>query len=209
MAIIREINPDYPEPHRLSSVVHAMREGAVVLFPTDSVYAIGVDPHNREALARLHFFKPSASLKPQTMLCPSLTYAARYAHLDDEAFMLMRALTPGPFMFILKATKEVPKLVLNPKRKTAGLRIPDNKICQGLLHGLEGLIISTSAKVPDEHEIYSTYELFDALENQVDLIIDDGRDLSLGHTTVLDLTQTPPEIVREGLGMARLAPFVQ
>jgi tRNA threonylcarbamoyl adenosine modification protein (Sua5/YciO/YrdC/YwlC family) len=105
MAAIREIHPDYPEPRRLASVAHAMRQGAVVLFPTDSVYAIGVDPKNRDALARLHQFKPSASPKPQTMLCPSLACASKYAYLSDDAFKLMRTLTPGPFTFILEGTK--------------------------------------------------------------------------------------------------------
>lgn len=209
MAIIREINPDYPEPHRLASVVQAMRDGAIVLFPTDSVYAIGVDPQNREALARLHQFKPSSSPKPQTMLCPSLACASRYAYVDDSAFKLLRALTPGPFTFILRGTREVPKIVLNPKRKTAGLRIPDNKICMGLLHEIGDLIISTSAKPPNDEELYSTYDLFDALHNHVDVIVDDGLPLALEHTTVLDCTGPSPEVLREGLGLEKLAAWMR
>lgn len=212
MAIITEINPEYPEPHRLRSVLFTLRKGGLVLFPTDSVYAVGCIARDHEALARLHHFKPSASLKPQTMLCPSLSCAARFAEIDDEAFRLMRMLTPGPYTFILRGTKEVPKVVLNPKRRTAGLRIPDSKILLALLTELDDLMISTTAKLPtqggEEVEPTGAHELFDAFDPLVDVIIDDGLPLSREHTTVIDLTASQPEIIREGLGMAAIAPFV-
>jgi tRNA threonylcarbamoyl adenosine modification protein (Sua5/YciO/YrdC/YwlC family) len=204
-----KIHPDHPEPYKISKVADALRDGAVILYPTDTVYAIGCDPRNKDALARLRAIKPLDSQHALTMLCPSLSDIATYAYVENDAFKLIKALTPGPYTFLLKATKEMPKLVLNPKRKTAGLRIPGHKICQSLLAELGSLLVSTSARLPSGDPVYSPFELFDGLSNLVDIIIDDDRALGLNPSTVIDLTGPEFEVVREGQGMQALRAFMR
>lgn len=207
-ALYYKIHPDHPEPYRVQKVADALRDGAVILYPTDTVYAIGCDPRNKDALQRLKTIKPLDKQHALTMLCPSLSEIATYAYVEDDAFKLMKALTPGPYTFLLKATKEMPKLVLTPKRKTCGLRIPNHKICRSLLAELDSLLVSTSARLPSGDEFYSPFELFEGLDHLVDIIVDDEESLGLDPSTVIDLTQPEFEIIREGQGMAALNAFM-
>lgn len=213
-AVIYKIHPDHPEPFKIGKVAAALREGAIFLYPTDTVYAVGCDPRNKGAVERLRIFKSElaggdTAARHLTLLCPSLSEIATYAYVDDAAFKFIKALTPGPFTFILKATKEIPRLVLNPKRKTAGLRIPNHRICQALLRELGGLLVSSSARLPSGEDAVDRFELFDALARRLDVIIDDDEALGTTPSTVIDLTTPEFEIVREGLGMEALAAFVR
>ncbi|MBD2460696.1 threonylcarbamoyl-AMP synthase [Oscillatoria sp. FACHB-1407] len=207
MATIYTIHPDTPQTREIEHVRGALREGAVMLYPTDTVYAIGCDMNSKAAIERVRRIKQLSNDKPLTFLCSSLSNIAHYAAVTDSAYRIMRRLIPGPFTFLLPATKLVPKLVMNPKRKTTGIRVPDHAICQALLGALENPIISTSANPTDDVEMeirksdrVSKAELFDCFEKLVDVIIDDGLDLTYHVSTILDLTTDEPVLVRRGLG---------
>ena len=208
-AITYKIHPQYPQPYLIGKVAEAIRRGAVVLYPTDTVYAIGCHPGDKDSIERLRALKPQSQNLALTLLSPSLSDMTRYTYLEDDAFKLMKALTPGPFTFILKATKMVPKLVQNPKRKTAGVRIPSHPICQALLAELGEPLVTTSARMPDGTEPQSEWELFEALAPLVDVIVDDELPMNTVPSTVLDLSEAQPVILREGAGLEKLAPFMQ
>ncbi|MEM9163662.1 MAG: L-threonylcarbamoyladenylate synthase [Cyanobacteria bacterium P01_F01_bin.4] len=220
MATLYELHPDNPQSRIVEQICKKLHSGAVMLYPTDTVYAIGCDLQSKSAIQRVRQLKQGAqdkngvaSNKPLTFLCSSLSNIAQYAYVSDPAYRTMRHLIPGPYTFILPATKLVPKLVMNPKRKTSGIRVPDHAICQSLLTGLGNPIISTSAHIVDDESPYkdnpylTRYELFDALEKQVDIIIDNGADLVYETSTVLDMTDDQPVILRRGLGMEAVEDF--
>jgi tRNA threonylcarbamoyl adenosine modification protein (Sua5/YciO/YrdC/YwlC family) len=149
--------------------------------------------------------KQMSNDKPLTFLCSSLSNIAEYATVSDRAYRIMKHLIPGPYTFLLPATKQVPKLVMSPKRKTTGIRVPEHTLCQELLNTLGNPVVSTSAHLPDEDGDYPTINLekaylFDALENQVDIIIDNQVDPGFNVSTILDFTTDEPEVVRQGLG---------
>jgi tRNA threonylcarbamoyl adenosine modification protein (Sua5/YciO/YrdC/YwlC family) len=205
MATVYTLHPQNPQQRSIDEICLSLRRGAVMLYPTDTVYAIGCDLHSKSAIERVRKIKQSSNDKPLTFLCSSLSNIAQYAQVSDNAYRLMKRLIPGPYTFILNGTKLVPKLVMNPKRKTTGIRVPDNSICQALLKTLGNPIISTSAHLPNEQGEFPTLsleqvQLFDALEERVDIIIQDGSDGGVQVSTILDLTQEPPLVVRKGLG---------
>lgn len=202
------INRWHPQPYQVQQIVQHLRQGAVMLYPTDTVYAIGCDATQKQAVQRVRQLKQLSNDKPLTFLCPSLSKIATYAQVSDSAYRLMRRLVPGPYTFILPATKVVPKLVLNPKRKTTGIRVPDHPLCQALLEALGEPIVSTSAKLGSEHDLVSSLELdpqeIEQLGKQVDLIINDESPYRTQVSTVLDLTGPDPVLVRKGLGFEAL-----
>lgn len=207
MATLYRLHPSNPEPRKLVAIVKALQQGAVALYPTDTVYAIGCDLNHRGALQRVRQLKQLSNDKPLTFLCGSLSNIADYAMVSDVAYRMIRRLIPGPFTFLLPATKQVPRLVMNPKRRTTGIRVPGNPICLALVAALEHPIISTSAlslvasRADNEDGLsLNKAELFDYLEKMVDLIIDDDQPLTSGLSTILDMTAAPPLILRSGLG---------
>lgn len=181
-----------------------------MLYPTDTVYAIGCDLNSKAGVQRVRQLKQLANDKPLTFLCPSLSNIAQYAIVSDRAYRIMRSLIPGSYTFLLPATKLVPKLVMNPKRRTTGIRVPDHPVCQALLKAIDNPIISTSAHISVEDETIplkvrdpenlSLPELFDHMARLVDLIVDTGQEPTQLVSTILDLTNDQPEIVRKGLG---------
>ncbi|WP_287127428.1 L-threonylcarbamoyladenylate synthase [Candidatus Cyanaurora vandensis] len=213
MATIYTIHPTTPQVRLLQQIGSALQAGAVMLYPTDTSYAIGCDLRAKDALQRVRHLKQLATGKPLTFLCPSLAGIAQYAQVSDSNYRLMRSLVPGPYTFILPATKLVPQLVLNPKRKTTGIRVPDHPLCQAILALLANPIISTSARLPGEDETtltplergLSRVELFDRLDRMVDLIVDDGSEVLDQVSTILDLTEPQPQVLRRGLGYERVA----
>lgn len=218
MAQIYTIHPQTPQKRTLEAIAAALRSGAVMLYPTDTVYAIGCDLQDKTAIRRVRQIKSMANEKPLTFLCSSLSNIAEYAVVSDEAYRLMKRLIPGPYTFILPASREVPKLVMNPKRRTSGIRVPDHEICQGILQALGNPIISSSAHLPDGEGDFPTLRqekarLFDALEHLVDVIVDvegDG-DLEPGShlSTILDLTRDPAVAIRRGMGWQELQSWVE
>lgn len=208
-AVVYKVYPDHPEAYKIARVADALRDGALVLYPTDTVYGIGCDPRNKDAVERLRATKSSGGSKLLTLLCYSLTDVSTYAYVDDQAFKLMKSLTPGPFTFILRGTKEVPRLVLDPKRKTVGLRVPDAPVCLSMLDRLGHPLVSTSARLPETEEAETREELFAMFMHKVDVIVDDGQPLGKEPSTMLDMTTPEFEIIREGLGMEALLPFLR
>jgi tRNA threonylcarbamoyl adenosine modification protein (Sua5/YciO/YrdC/YwlC family) len=218
MAQVYTVHPDSPQSRTIDQIRDALRSGAVMLYPTDTVYAIGCDLYSKSAVQRVRQIKQHSNDKPLTFLCASLSDIAKYAYVSDDAYRLMRRLVPGPLTFILPATKLVPKLVLNPKRKTTGIRVPEHAVAQALLEALDSPVISTSASVLDRSEDLeddfsskvptSTAELFDAFDKIVDIIIDNGQQPSNQVSTVLDLCGEPVQVLRQGLGWDEVAPFI-
>jgi tRNA threonylcarbamoyl adenosine modification protein (Sua5/YciO/YrdC/YwlC family) len=203
MAILYNIHPDTPQTRRIAEIKDALRNGAIMLYPTDTVYAIGCDLNAKAAIERVRLLKQLANDKPLTFLCSSLSNIASYAQVSDRAYRILKRLIPGPYTFLLPTTKLVPRLVMNPKRKTTGIRVPDHPICQSLIQALDNPVISTSALTsftPADCHI-SKPELFDHLDKLVDLIVDDGLP-HMGHqvSTVIDMTTDEPAIARKGLG---------
>jgi tRNA threonylcarbamoyl adenosine modification protein (Sua5/YciO/YrdC/YwlC family) len=205
MARIHTLHPDNPQARTINTIVDALRGGAVLLYPTDTVYAIGCDLNHKEAVQRVRQIKEMSNDKPLTFLCPSLANIALYAEVNDSAYRLMRKLIPGPYTFVLPTTKLVPKLVMHPKRKTTGIRVPDHAICLALMEGLGNPIISTSAyalardeEFESPHVADSRFELFLCFEKLVDIIIDSDMEPTGQMSTIVDLTKPEPEILRRG-----------
>jgi tRNA threonylcarbamoyl adenosine modification protein (Sua5/YciO/YrdC/YwlC family) len=216
MAQVYTVHPDSPQRRVVEQIRDALRDGAVMLYPTDTVYAIGCDLNSKSAVQKVRQIKQLANDKPLTFLCPSLSDIAKYAQVSDSSYRLMRRFVPGPLTFILPATKLVPKLVQNPKRKTTGIRVPDHAVAQALLEALGNPIISTSANigacsadefVPDS--LTSTAELFDTFDKLVDIVVDNGQKPSNEVSTVLDLCEEPIQVLRQGLGWDEIAPFLE
>lgn len=213
MATIVSVHPETPQIRRIEEIRDALRNGAVMLYPTDTVYAIGCDLNVKSAVEKVRRLKQLSNDKPLTFLCSSLSNISQYAQVSDPAYRIMRRLIPGPYTFLLPATKLVPKLVMSPKRKTSGIRVPDHPVCQALLQALGNPIISTSAHFPNEEGEMPTIgleraRLFDALDNLVDIIVDDGSELGCEPSTILDMIDAEPIMVRKGLGWETAATFV-
>jgi len=210
MATIYTIHPDNPQPDRIGRVNDELRRGAVMLYPTDTVYAIGCDLTVPSAVKRVRRIKQLSSHKPLTFLCRTLSNIAQYAFVSDSSYKLIKRLIPGPYTFLLPATKLVPKLVMNPKRKTTGIRVPNHTLCQHLLEAVGNPIVSTSAPTPftpDDTRV-SQAELFDQFDPLVDVMIDDGCSVGYQVSTMIDLTSDASQIIRRGLGWEAATPWV-
>jgi len=209
MAKTYSLHPVNPQQRSIDQIRDALRGGAVMLYPTDTVYAIGCDLNSKSAVERVRRIKQMSNDKPLTFLCPSLSDIAQYAKVSDGAYRLMRKLVPGSYTFVLPTTKLVPKLVMHPQRKTTGIRVPDHVISVALMEALGNPIISTSAyalaleeEFESVHMADSRFELFDCYEGLVDIIIDVDAEASGQMSTIIDLTGNVPEMVRRGLGWA-------
>ena len=216
MATIYEVHPVAPQKDRIEKIKKALKDGAVMLYPTDTVYAIGCDIHSKSAVERVRQIKQLSNDKPLTFLCSSLSNITDYAAVSDEAYRIIKRLIPGSYTFLLPATKLVPRLVMNPKRKTTGIRVPDHPLCFTLLSALGNPIISTSAHITTDDEgeapvpasnaeSFGKAELFDCFSKLVDVIVDDGSDPGYQVSTILDLTESEPIVVRRGLGWEAVA----
>ncbi|MEL6554826.1 MAG: L-threonylcarbamoyladenylate synthase [Cyanobacteria bacterium J06621_11] len=206
MVTTYNIHPKTPQPREIAAVCDELHRGAIMLYPTDTVYAIGCDLSSKNAIKRVRQLKQLSNDKPLTFLCASLSNVADYAHVSDPAFKLIKHLIPGPYTFLLPATKAVPKLVVNPKRKTTGIRVPKDPICHSLIETLGNPVISTSASpvirnsTEDDMEPLSKAQLFDRMEKLVDVIIDSDIDLRYQVSTILDMTSNTPQVTRQGQG---------
>jgi tRNA threonylcarbamoyl adenosine modification protein (Sua5/YciO/YrdC/YwlC family) len=214
MAKLYELHPDNPQARSLDEIVQKLRSGAVMLYPTDTAYAIGCDLQSKSAIDRVRQIKKFANDKPLTFLCPSLSDIATYAVVSDAAYRLMKRCVPGPYTFILPATKLVPKIVRDPKRKTTGIRVPQQTVCQELLARLGNPLISTSAYANEEDQEGESFtqidkaRLFDYFENLIDLTIDDGSPATDRVSTILDMTSEEPTVIRPGTGWAEIAQWI-
>ena len=206
------VHPATPQMRLIDSIVERLRRGAVILYPTDTVYAIGCDIHNKAGQERIRKIRRLPDDKPLTFVTSSLSDISDYAHISDTAYHILRHLVPGPYTFLLPASKLVPKLVLNPRRKTTGIRVPANPICQMLISELGNPFISMSARLPDHDSAETLDDLIEQFDNFVDIVIDDEEayhsPYSDSLSTMIDLTDEQPRIVREGLGMELATQYV-
>ena len=206
MATVYNIHPKNPQLRELDAIRSALRQGAVMLYPTDTVYAIGCDLTAKSAIKRVRQLKQISNDKPLTFLCSSLSNVASFARVSDPAYRIIKHLIPGPYTFLLPATKSVPRLVMNPKRRTTGIRVPDSPLCLALIEALGNPVISTSAlsfirnSTEDDTEALSKADLFDRMDKQVDVIVDSDSELRYQVSTILDLTGSEPQVVRQGRG---------
>ncbi|WP_298444209.1 L-threonylcarbamoyladenylate synthase [uncultured Ferrimonas sp.] len=195
-----QIHPDNPQARLVTQTVELLHKGGVIAYPTDSGYALGCHIGDKKALERICRIRQINDDHHFSLMCRDHSELANYARVDNAAFRLLRNNTPGAYTFIFKGTKEVPRRLLNPKRKTIGIRIPDNRIALAILQALGEPMMSTSLILPGENDSEADpYEIRQRLEHAVDLIVDGGYMLSQP-TTVVDLSEDNPEIIREGAG---------
>ncbi len=195
--MLLEISPDHPEPRKVRRAVDALLAGEVVGYPTDTVYGLGCDISNKKAIDRLYQIKPMDRSHPLAFICPDLSEIARYAAVDNQIYRVLRRFLPGPYCFILEATKEVPR-ILQTKRKTIGIRVPNHAVITAVVRELGRPVISTTAQRPGNDPHVDASEIDEDFKG-LGLVIDSGAG-GLVPTTVVDLTVSPPEIIREGLG---------
>ena len=205
MAQFFSLHPEQPQVRLVKQAAEIMRGGGLVAFPTDSAYALGGHTGDNPLLARIRRIRGVDERHLFTLICRDLSDIATFARVDNAQYRLLKATTPGPYTFILEGTKELPRRVLHPKRKTIGLRIPDHPVVSALLAELGEPILSSTLLLPDEaHPLTDADEIRARLEKEVDLIIEAGPCRGEA-TTVIDLASGSPELVREGRGS--LAPF--
>ena len=194
------IHPDNPQHRLIAQAAEIVRRGGVIVYPTDSVYAIGCHIGDKQALERVRNIRRVDKNHNFTLLCRDLSELANYARVDNSDFRIVKARTPGPFTFILPASSEVPKRLMHPKRKTVGIRVPDSPIAQALLDELGEPMMSVTLIMPgDEYPLADPYDIRQTLESHVDAIIDGGY-CGLEPTTVVDMTGDQPELRRQGMG---------
>ncbi|HLK37143.1 MAG TPA: L-threonylcarbamoyladenylate synthase [Polyangiaceae bacterium] len=195
--MLLSINPDHPEPRKVRRAVEALLDGAVIAYPTDTVYGLGCDLTNKRAIDRLYAIKGMERSHPLAFVCPDLSDIARYAIVDNQVYRVLRRFLPGPYTFVLQATREVPKLV-QMRRRNVGIRVPASEAVRALARELGRPIISSTAARPGEEPLVDPREVDRAFRGLA-LVLDGGAG-GLVPTTVIDLTTTPPQILREGAG---------
>ena len=201
-----EVHPVNPQLRLIRQGVEVLRAGGVIAYPTDSSYALGCRLGDKDAQQRIQRIRRIDGKRHNfTLICRDLSEIATYARVDNSQYRLLKATTPGPYTFILEGTKELPRRLLHPKRKTIGLRVPDHPVVSALLAELGEPLLSSTLLLPDdEHPLTDPEDIRDRLEKEVDLIIEAGPCRGEA-TTVIDLTGGSPVLVREGRGS--LAPF--
>ncbi len=200
MAQFFQIHPDNPQPRLIRRSVEIIQGGGVIIYPTDSSYALGCAIGDKTAMERIRRVRKVDDRHNFTLVCRDLSEIASYARVDNQNFRLLKNLTPGPYTFIHKATKQVPRRLQNPKRNTIGIRIPDNNIAQALLTELNEPLMSSTLILPgDDMPLTDPYEMRSRLDHDVDLIIDGGH-CGLEPTTVVDMVEASPVVVRVGKG---------
>ncbi len=200
MARILEIHPLNPQPRLIEQVVEVVRKGGVIAYPTDSSYALGCHIGDKQAMERIRRIRRVGPDHNFTLVCPNLSDLSLYAKVDNTSFRLMKRVMPGPYTLILKASREVPRRLQHPKRKTIGLRVPDNRVAHALMEALgEPLMSSTLIPPGGEFPLNDPDEIDRQMGHALDLIIDGGH-CGVEPTTVVNMVDGIPEVVRVGCG---------
>lgn len=197
-ATLIQINPDNPQERLIKRAADILKTGGVISYPTDTIYGIGCDIYNKKALEKIYLMKGRDKRKPMSFVCSDLSHISQFAKVSNSAYRIMKRCLPGPYTFILEASSEVPKMLM-PKRKTVGIRIPDNEITLSLVRELGNPLISTSANITGEDVISDPIEIDLYLGKFLDATIDGGI-LSGDASTIIDLTGNVPSLIREGAG---------
>jgi tRNA threonylcarbamoyl adenosine modification protein (Sua5/YciO/YrdC/YwlC family) len=200
VAKLIEIHPDDPQPRRVANIVETIRGGGLIAYPTDSSYAFGCHIGDKRAMDRIRRIRRTDKNHNFTLVCSDLSEISTYARVDNWAYRMLKAMTPGPYTFILPATREVPKRLQHPKRRTIGLRVPDHSLVRAVLEALGEPIMSSTLLLPgDDLPLTDPYEIEERIGHEIDLIIDAGP-TGIEPTSVIDLSQDTVEILRVGRG---------
>ncbi|MCY0926684.1 L-threonylcarbamoyladenylate synthase [Streptomyces sp. H27-H1] len=200
MAKYFDVHPDNPQPRAIGSIADGIRSGGLVAYPTDSCYALGAQLGNRDGVDRIRSIRQLDDRHHFTLVCENFAQLGQFVIIDNDVFRAIKASTPGSYTFILPATKEVPRQLQHPKKKTVGVRIPDHVVVQALLAELGEPLLSSTLLLPDEAEpMTQGWEIKDRLDNVVDMVVDSG-DCGTLPTTVIDFSSGEAEIVRRGAG---------
>jgi len=200
VANLLSIHPDNPQQRLITQVVDVLRDGGVIVYPTDSAYALGCHIGDKSAMERIRKIRNVDAKHDFTLVCRDLSEISLYAKVGKAHYRLMKSLTPGPYTFILKATREVPRRLQNPKRRTIGLRVPEHPIASLILETLREPVMSSTLILPgDELPMVDPEEMLDRLKHHVDLIVDGGF-CGIEPTTVVDLVEDEPMVIRQGKG---------
>lgn len=188
----------HPEPRRISQIAAVLRNGGIIAYPTDTTYGIGCSIFHKKSIERIYQLKNRERKKPFSFICSSLSEVSRYGRVDTTVFKLLKRHLPGPYTFVLEATREVPDLLLT-RQKTVGIRIPDNRICLALVEALGNPLITTSANLSGEEPVSDPYQIEDVFGHQLEYVIDGGL-LTTEVSSVVSLIDGIPEVLREGAG---------
>ncbi len=200
MAQFFSVHPEQPQPRLIHQAAEILRAGGVVAFPTDAAYSLGCQVGDAEAVARIRAIREVDERHHFTLMCRDLSEIATYAKVDNAQFRLLKATTPGSYTFILEGTKELPRRILHPKRKSIGLRVPAHSVPLALLVELNEPMLTSTLMLPgDDLPLNDPEEIRERLEKRIDLVIEAGA-CGMEMTTVVDLTGPVPELVRAGLG---------
>jgi len=200
MAQYFQIHPENPQIRLIRRAVEIVLGGGLVVYPTDSSYALGCRLDNKDGLERIRRIRMLEDAHHFTLICRDLSHISAFAKFGNEAYRLIRQLSPGPYTFILRATREVPKRLQHPKAKTIGIRLPDNPVTQALLAELDEPLFNSTLIAPDAEESLSDpMEIRDRLERDVDLVLDGGI-VAYAPTTIIDFTEDEPRVLRQGAG---------
>ncbi|MEM1032776.1 MAG: L-threonylcarbamoyladenylate synthase [Myxococcota bacterium] len=195
--MLLSINRDHPEPRKIKRAVDVIRNGGVIAYPTDTVYGLGCDLHNKQAIVRLHQIKGMDKKKPLAFVCQDLSDISKYAVVDNATYRVLKHHTPGPYTWVLPATRDVPRFVMK-KQKTVGIRVPDHPVALALVTELGHPIISTTARETDGDPIQDPWTI-DATFPSLDLVVE-ADVCGIVPTTVVDLSDGDVTILREGAG---------
>lgn len=196
--MIVTIHPDHPQPHQIARVVQSLKNGGIIAYPTDTTYGIGCSIFNKKGIERIYRMKGRERNKPFSFICSSVSEVSQYARVSNFAFKYLKKYLPGPYTFVLEATRDVPDLLLT-RQKTVGIRIPENRICIDLVHALGNPIITTSANLSGEEPVGDPFAIENTFGDQLDFVID-GDILATDVSSVVSLVGDIPEILRVGLG---------
>jgi tRNA threonylcarbamoyl adenosine modification protein (Sua5/YciO/YrdC/YwlC family) len=200
MAKYFDVHPDNPQPRAISQIAQSIREDALIAYPTDSCYALGCRLGSRDGIERIRSIRQLDNRHHFTLVCQDFAQLGQFVHVDNDVFRAIKASTPGSYTFILPATKEVPRILQHPKKKTVGVRIPDHVVTQALLTELGEPLLSSTLLLPDEEEpMTQGWEIKDRLDHVLDAVVDSG-DCGTEPTTVIDFSDGEAEIVRRGAG---------
>jgi tRNA threonylcarbamoyl adenosine modification protein (Sua5/YciO/YrdC/YwlC family) len=195
-----DVHPDNPQPRSINQVVDIIRSGGLVAYPTDSCFALGVKLGNKDGLDRIREIRRLDEHHHFTLMCRDFAQLGQFAQMNNALFRLIKASTPGPYTFILPATREVPRRLLHPKKKTVGVRIPEHAVAQAILAELGEPLVSTTLLLPGAEEpMTQGWEIKEALDHAIDAVIDSGE-CGTEPTTVIDFSGDEPEILRVGAG---------
>ena len=204
MAQYFEIHPENPQLRLINRAVEIIRDGGVIVYPTDSSYAIACHIGDKQSLDKIRRIRQLDDKHNFTLICKDLTQVSNFAKIGNDAYRLIKSLIPGPFTFVMKATREVPRRLQHPKRKTIGVRIPDHPVAQRLVEQLDEPLFSSTLVLPgDEEPITDPFEVRERLEHELDLVIDAGI-IEYAPTTIIVFADNGPEIVRQGKGIASM-----